>query len=197
MSAKTLASAVLFPLARAANALRPIARAWAHARLSAALRTPVPPSVVVQSTPEVHGTGRIVLGRDLYLYRDLYLETQEDGEIRIGDEVVISRGTHVVAFGSVTIGDGTMIGEYCSIRDANHTFGAGVSIRHSGHEFKPIRIGKRVWIGRGVCVLAGVTIGDGAVVGANAVVTKDVPAGAVVAGIPAKPIGRPVSREAQ
>jgi len=39
-------------------------------------------------------------------------------------------------------------------------------------------------------VLPGVTIGDGAVVGANAVVSHDIPPGARVAGVPARPIDR-------
>ena len=50
----------------------------------------------------------------------------------------------------------------------------------------PVRIGDRVWIGTRAVVLKGVTIGDGAVVAAGAVVTRDVPAGAVVAGVPAR-----------
>jgi tetrahydrodipicolinate N-acetyltransferase len=54
----------------------------------------------------------------------------------------------------------------------------------------PVRIGDRVWVGTRAVVLKGVTIGDGAVVAAGAVVTSDVPAGAVVAGVPARVVGR-------
>lgn len=82
-----------------------------------------------------------------------------------------------------------MIGEYASVRDANHRRGAG-PLRDSGHEAAAITIGRQVWIGRGAVVLAGVRIGDGALVAANAVVTRDVPAGAVVGGVPARPLHR-------
>jgi acetyltransferase-like isoleucine patch superfamily enzyme len=88
----------------------------------------------------------------------------------------------------LTIGAGSMIGEYASLRDANHRVGASGAIRESGHDAAPIVIGRNVWIGRGVTVLPGVSIGDGAVVGANAVVTHDVAPGTVVAGVPAKPL---------
>ncbi len=52
----------------------------------------------------------------------------------------------------------------------------------------PITIGDNVWLGGGAIVLPGVTIGDDSVIGAGAVVTKDVPAGLVAVGNPARVI---------
>ena len=50
----------------------------------------------------------------------------------------------------------------------------------------PIVLGKRVWIGSNSTILQGVTIGDNAVIGAGSVVTKDIPAGCIAAGVPAR-----------
>jgi len=177
---------LLRPAAKVARSAAGMRRLWALARLASEIYYPLDASVVVLGAPEVHGTGRIRLGRNLYLYRDLYIETQGDGEIEIGNDVVISRGAHLVAFCRIEVGAGSMIGEYTSIRDADHRFRGAEPLRQSGHTVKPIRIGAGVWIGRGVTVLGGVSIGDRAVVGANAVVTRDVPAGSVVAGVPAR-----------
>ena len=187
---KTLLSALLHPLARLLDALESLRRLWAYTRLRAAVGGALDRSVVVLGAPELHGTRKLRLGRKLFLYRDLHLETWAAGTIDIGDDAVISRGAHIVAFAGVRIGAGSMVGEYASIRDANHRFGAGVEPRNSGHDARPISIGARVWIGRGATILAGVRIGDGAVVGANAVVTHDVAAGAIVGGVPARPLHR-------
>ena len=163
-------------------------RLYAHAALAAQLRTKLPASVVVMGRVFVDGTKTIDFGKDILLYPDLHLETQGDARIGVGDGVVISRGVHIVAMAGVTIGAGSMIGEYTSIRDANHARAEGIAIRDAGHTATAIRIGREVWIGRGAAILAGVIIGDHATIGANAVVTRDVEAGAVVGGVPARPL---------
>lgn len=162
-------------------------RIWAHARLANKLKQQINPSTVVLACPQIIGGERIKLGKNLYLWPDLYWETQNTGKIEIADDVVMSRGVHLVAFEHIYIGKGSMIGEYSSIRDANHRIG-GEQLRDAGHVSAAIHIGKQVWIGRGVCILPGVSIGDYAVIGANAVVTKDIPAASVAVGIPARVI---------
>lgn len=186
---KRILSRAARPLALLTNAVEHWHRFWSFVRLDASLSN-VDPSIVVLGMPELHGTRKVTLGRNLYLYRDLHFETQETGDIRIGDGVVISRGVHLVAFAGIDIGAGSMIGEYASVRDANHRFGPGLVPRHSGHVARPIRIGRNVWIGRGATILPGVSIGEGAVIGANAVVTCDVLPYTVAGGIPARPLHR-------
>jgi acetyltransferase-like isoleucine patch superfamily enzyme len=188
---KSLLSGLLASLLRSARQVREdLRRILAHASLSADLETALPASAVVLGKVSVFGTRNIRFGENVLLYPDLHLETQGDACIVLGDDVVLSRGAHIVAMAGVTVGKGSMIGEYTSIRDANHARDSDRSIRESKHTAKRIVLGEEVWVGRGVAVLGGVTIGDKATVGANAVVTKDVPAGQTVAGVPAAPIGR-------
>ncbi len=188
---KSALSALLSSPLRSARQWREdFSRLLAHATLSADLEKPLPASAVVLGKVSVFGTRNIRFGENVLLYPDLHLETQGDGLIELGDDVVVSRGAHIVAMAGVTIGKGSMIGEYTSIRDANHARDLDRTIRASGHTAKQIVVGEEVWIGRGVAVLGGVTIGDKATIGANAVVTKDVPSGQTAVGIPAGPIAR-------
>ncbi|WP_263360067.1 acyltransferase [Acidicapsa ligni] len=194
MPSGKMKSALAAPLVLCYRTFAPILRVWrrvnAFAALRARLSLPLPVSTVVLGRTYIYGTGRVRCGQGLLLYPNQYMETEGDAEIVLGDGVVLSSGVHLVAYAGIRIGKGSMIGEYTSIRDANHTREEGQNLRDSSHMARPIEIGSQVWIGRGVAVLSGVTIGDGATVGANAVVTRDVPAGAIVAGVPAVPLQR-------
>lgn len=100
----------------------------------------------------------------------------------------------------ISIGPNTLIADFVSIRDADHTFAVpGELLRDQPIQASPVVVGADVWLGHAATVLRGVTIGDGSIVAAGAVVTKDVPPNAIVGGVPARVIGsRPerVSAEA-
>lgn len=132
------------------------------------------------------GTKRIKFGKNARIGENVELETCENGSIKIGEEVRINKNATIVSYSGITIGAYTMIGEFVSIRDANHGILSGEFIKHQAHTTKPITIGKDVWIGRGVCILPGVEIGDGAIIGANSVVTKSIPSKVIAVGMPAK-----------
>jgi acetyltransferase-like isoleucine patch superfamily enzyme len=120
---------------------------------------------------------------------DVFFSARQGCEIRIGNGCTLNSGCHVVAICGIEIGDHTLIGEYCSIRDQNHDFSeANIPISHQGFDGVPIFIGRDVWIGRGVFIGPGVRIGEGAVIGANSVVTRDIPAFSVAVGAPARVI---------
>lgn len=149
----------------------------------------IPASTQFDGPVELLGTGRLVLGEYCRLGRGVVFETQGNGEIVIGSNVRINAGTIVVSHGKVTIGDDTLIGEYVSIRDANHgTRADGGLMRLQEHTISPVSIGRDVWIGRGACLLKGVAIDSGAVIGANSVVIQSVAQNVIVAGNPAIPL---------
>jgi len=105
--------------------------------------------------------------------------------ITIGAGVFINFNCVILDVVHVTIGDGTQIGPAVQIYTADHP--RDPELRRAGYEFgRPVTIGRNVWIGGGAIILPGITIDDDAIVGAGSVVTRDVPAGATVAGNPAR-----------
>ena len=115
------------------------------------------------------------------------------GQVSVGDDVSIGRGTFVDASdgGVIELGNGIGIGPYCVLRAADHRFDdPNVPFRQQAHASGKIVLEDDVWLGAHVVVTRNVRIGRGAVIGAHSVVTHDVPPLAIAAGVPARVIGR-------
>ena len=102
----------------------------------------------------------------------------------------INRYTMIDAHEHLEIGSNCMIGPNCYLTDGEHGLAAGRPVNQQLMETKRVILEDDVWLGAGVIILRGVRIGRGAVVGAGAVVTKDIPANAIAAGVPARIIGQ-------
>lgn len=108
---------------------------------------------------------------------------------QIGDNSNIGAFAYVGAAGGIRIGKNVMMGPRVSLLAEQHNIESpDVPMKQQGTTRKGIVIEDNVWLGANCCVLDGVTIGEGAVVAAGAIVTKDVPARAIVGGVPARVI---------
>lgn len=112
------------------------------------------------------------------------------GPITLHDDVSINVGVCMDGGSSgIVVGQGTRIGAQSKIYAFDHGMSLSAPIREQPVTSRGIVIGQDVWLGASVGVTDGVTIGDNAIVGMGAVVTKNVPAHAIVAGVPARVIG--------
>jgi acetyltransferase-like isoleucine patch superfamily enzyme len=146
----------------------------------------------------------VVWGKGLHIGRNCLLWAPD--KIIIGNNVYIGK--------DVIIESNCSIGDYCLISNRvaligrrDHDFRAvgfpvrfspwvGTAAEDGGVRKERISLESDVWVGYSAIVLTGVTVGRGAIVAAGAVVTRDVEAYTIVAGNPAKPIGRRFERDA-
>lgn len=103
--------------------------------------------------------------------------------INVGKNVFINACCHFQDQGGITLGDNCLVGHNVVFATLNHGFAPE---ERQSMLPAPIVVGRNVWIGSNSTILQGVTIGDNSIIAAGSVVTKDVPANAIVAGVPAR-----------
>lgn len=153
---------------------------------------------VLAPTARLYARGdrsHVVLGRGVYLGRNVELATALDGDLFVGRDTSIQ--DNCVLQGDVTIGAHCLFGANVMISTTIHRFRdhAAWLIRDQdaaiaaephkpGDYSRPVVIEDDCWIGWGAAIMPGVTIGRGAIVGANCVVTSDVGPYEIHGGVP-------------
>ena len=135
---------------------------------------------------EVRRGATLELGRWSWVGHGCKIRSHE-GTVSIGAKTVLGQECTISSFQHVSIGRECVIADRVMLIDFDHGMvEVDRPVRLQGIYKRDVRVGNNVWIGYGACILRGVTVGDNAVIGTNAVVTRDVPANAVVAGVPAR-----------
>lgn len=151
--------------------------------------------LVVEDFAEVQGLAKngLNFGTDVSVGRSTLIRPSSyyGGEIGVGlwvgDRSSFGAGCFIGCSGEIRLGNDVMLGPGVKLFSENHAFAdTARTIKSQGVERSYLIVGDDTWIGSGATITAGVTIGSGAVVAAGSVVTRDVPDGAVVAGVPAK-----------
>lgn len=130
---------------------------------------------------------RVELGAHVMLKEGTRIcPTNPEASIGIGARTTVGHHTFIFAMHQISVGSDTLIAPFCYLIDNQHGTAPERLIREQPMTAERVTIGDDVWLGTGALIGKGVTVGDGAVVGARSVVLRDVPSGAVVAGVPAE-----------
>jgi acetyltransferase-like isoleucine patch superfamily enzyme len=157
---------------------------WLKLRFRGRLRTDGLAFVCPRVTFEIGPDAVVQLGRWSWIGHGTKIRAHE-GEVRIGAKSVLGQECTISAFQHVSIGRECIVADRVMLIDFDH----GVveterPVREQGIYKRDVHVGNNVWVGYGACFLRGVTVGDNSVVGTYTVVNRDVPADAVVAGVP-------------
>ena len=132
------------------------------------------------------GHGRLVLGPWCWIGDGNKLRAHQ-GQLTLGAKVVMGRDNVLNAYLDIEVGDAALLADWIYVCDFDHCHDRlDIPIKDQGIVMSPVRIGADVWIGEKASVLRGVDIGQGAVVASHCLVNQDVPAFAIVAGVPGR-----------
>ena len=141
--------------------------------------TTVGPGTQIINSVNVH------IGNDCLLLDSVFIRAGTEGKITIGDRCALNSFCRLFGHGSIEIGEDTQLGPGSLITTTEHDYNGALETN-----FKPVLIGRRVWVGANVTILPGVEIGDFAVIGAGSVVARSIPPRSVAVGVPARVVKR-------
>lgn len=173
------------------------------------------PTAVAKRVSFIGPRRNLVLGRNCKIEEDVIIHTVCEHKVILGDNVTICKGavirpsgyysgnvgwglrmgnnssigaySYIGCSGKIEIGDNVMMGPGVNIIAENHVSdNVDIPMNRQGVTNIGIKIADNVWIGTRVVILDGVNVGEGAIIAAGALVNKDVPAFAVVGGVPAR-----------
>jgi acetyltransferase-like isoleucine patch superfamily enzyme len=172
-------------------------------RYAKALLSAIDPRVYVHGLRILHFYGYAHVSQVRKLDRGPGVTFAPNVSFRNAERITIGSGTHIGEYstiwagnsvGRITFGEKCLLAPRVTVTASNYGIEQGTPVMDQPKIESDIVVGSGCWLGTDVVVLAGVTIGAGAIVAAGAVVTKDVPANAIVGGVPAKVIGtRPLA----
>lgn len=130
----------------------------------------------------------VEVGRDVYVGHYAILKGYHRNRMLIGDRSWIGQMAFLHAAGGLVVGERVGIGPGVKILTSAHDLGGppDAPVMDGALSFARVELEDGCDVGAGAIILPGVRVGRGAQVGAGAVVTRDVPAGAVVIGSPAR-----------
>ncbi len=160
-------------------------QAWAATQMGPRIDRPL--FINGRQHMDIHPSVSIGFGARLECITE-YGGQQYQPKLSIGEGTTAEFFLHIGCAERVSIGKDCIIAGYVSITDHDHGFDPERPLHGQPLTVRPVQIGDHVFLGEHVFIGKGVTIGEHAVIGAHSVVTHDVPAYAVVAGVPARVI---------
>ncbi|NNJ09093.1 acyltransferase [Chloroflexales bacterium ZM16-3] len=135
-----------------------------------------------------HNAGPVALGDYVELHRDVIIENGSGGSLSIGARTGVQPRCQFAAYvAPIMIGARVQIAPACAFYPYDHGMAPGIPMIEQPLTSRgPIVVDDDAWLGYGAVVLGGVRIGAGAVIGASAVVSRNIPAGAIAVGTPAR-----------